>query len=692
MSFSPNISILRIAIDTPLRRVFDYLPPIDFPKDELVNLKVGTRIHVPFGARKVVGILLEVRDNTDVPINKLKAAFCFLDSETVFSKPVLDLCLFASQYYHHSLGEVLFTALPALLRDSTVSLQSDCLQIKKKKINYAEDLLEGDFVVSPKDIVEKAPKLTLEQEGAISAILNSGAKHKVFLLDGVTGSGKTEVYLQVIAKKIAEGRQVLVLVPEINLTPQTLHRFEVRFPEKKIVVLHSRLTDKARLLAWQAARFGLADIVIGTRSSLFTNFKNLGLIVLDEEHDLSFKQQSGLRYSARDLAVMRSKLEDIPLILGSATPSLESIANTMRGRYERLLLPKRVGEALQPVFNLVDIRKQRLKSGLSPAVIQAMEKRFAKKEQILLFVNRRGYAPSLICHHCGFVAKCDRCDVKLTLHHKPEQLSCHHCAKNYPVPKVCPSCGSSELSPCGIGTERLELGLKKLFPYANVVRIDSDTTRKKGSMEQILTDVNSGESQVLIGTQMLTKGHHFPDVTMVVIVNADSGLFSADFRASEYLAQLITQVSGRAGRASKPGEVYLQTHHPDHPLLLRLITEGYVGFSKAALEEREETVLAPFSHLALWRAESKDRDLLYKFLNALREAGAKFSEKKLEVLGPVAAVIERKIGLYHAQILFQTQDRSLLHKTLTALIHYADTLRLGQKVKWNLDVDPVETL
>lgn len=669
--------VLRIILPAPFRRSFDYLPPLNF---DVSGIKKGARVLVPFGYRQAVGVFIEQSSTPQICSSKLKRVFEVLDKEPLFSESLFSLCEFVSDYYHHPLGDVLLNALPKFLRLGMHFTEDfGANNVKNHGASHITSH-EGLF------------QLNVKQQEAITSVIDNLGKNKVFLLDGITGSGKTEVYLQVIEKVVNAGKQALVLVPEINLTPQTVMRFKNRFCGHDIAVLHSRLTDKVRLEAWKNARNGSASIVIGTRSAIFAPLANPGIIVLDEEHDLSFKQQSGVRYSTRDVSCIRSKLENIPIVLGSATPSFESLQKAYSGVYAHLKLPDRVGGALHPTFNLVDIRKKRLKSGLSLEVIQVMSQHIEKGGQIIVFVNRRGYAPSLICHNCGFVSECDRCDVRLTLHRNPKRLCCHHCGSEKEIPSICPKCCGDSLVPCGVGTERLEDGLGKIFPGVALIRVDSDTTRKKGAMQNILNEVTEGQCKILFGTQMLTKGHHFPDVTMVVILNSDGGLFSADFRASEYLAQLILQVAGRAGRASKPGEVYIQTHNPSHPLLLKLIQEGYHSFAKSSMNERSEALLPPFSTLALFRAEGKMQGDVYDFLKALKFYGESLAKEEVQLFGPVPSVIERKIGKYRAQLLLQSKNDEVLHDVVTKLITYTETSPLTKKVKWLIDIDPVDIL
>ncbi|HEY0634672.1 MAG TPA: primosomal protein N', partial [Gammaproteobacteria bacterium] len=536
---------------------------------------------------------------------------------------------------------------------------------------------------------EPPPELNSDQRAAVTAITAAAGRFQPFLLDGVTGSGKTEVYLQAIAPVLAAGRQILLLVPEIGLTPQLVERFRQRFAVP-LALLHSGLSDNERQCAWLMARNGQAPIVIGTRSALFTPLKNPGLIIVDEEHDPSLKQQEGFRYSARDVAVVRAHQLGIPVVLGSATPSLESLHNAQAGRYLRLRLPERAGTALHPRMHLLDVRQQPLQEGLAEPLALLMHRHLAQGGQVLLFLNRRGYSPALICHDCGQVADCPRCDARLTYHAAQRRLRCHHCGTERPVPKQCPHCGSADLRPLGQGTERIEEGLKVRFPGVGLVRIDRDTTSRKGAMTALLQEVHGGEARILIGTQMVAKGHHFPEVTLVGILDADQGLFSADFRASERMAQLILQVAGRAGRAERPGEVVIQTHAPDHPLLRTLVAADYHAFAQAALLEREQAQFPPFSHLALLRAEAVDPTAPLTFLEAARRLAAGSADSAVQLLGPVPAPMERRAGRTRAQLLLQSNSRTALHRLLDQWVVGLEGLKEGRKVRWSLDVDPVE--
>jgi primosomal protein N' (replication factor Y) len=665
--------ILRVAVPSPLRHTFDYLLPKDYSP---ANIMPGIRVLVPFGKQEIIGIILEIAAESKLQTTKLKAVLAVLDDEPLLPKSILDLINWVSKYYHHPIGDVVNNALPNLLREIT----------RKKKLEHENNKDESnkEFQAKPKTI-----QLNKYQKLAVTAIKNHLNEFKAFLLDGITGSGKTEVYLRVIAEVIAAHKQALVLVPEINLTSQTIARFAECFAAP-IAVFHSRLTPKERLHSWLMAKDGVAPIVIGTRSAIFTPLKNPGIIIIDEEHDLSFKQQSGLRYSARNLATIRGKLENIPVVLGSATPCLESIYNVKRKRYIELTLPERAGLAIHPSFHLVDMRNQKLKHGIAENLLCSIKKHLANHGQVLIFINRRGFAPILICHHCSWVASCKHCDARLTLHQKKQHLRCHHCGMLEKIPSKCPKCSGENLLLLGSGTERVEITLQELLPAAKLIRIDSDTTRRKKSLETMLKNILSKEYQILVGTQMLAKGHHFPDVTMVAVLNIDQGLFSADFRASEHLAQLIMQVAGRAGRTEKPGEVYLQTHNPQHPLLLNLINGGYTSFVNNCLEERQTAQLPPYSYLALLHAESKEQTAALKFLNQVRIDAEKSLAAAIKLFGPIPAVMERKAGYFRAQLLLQSQNREALQQALDALLKTIDKLKPKRSLRWFLDVDPIE--
>src|SRR5690606_30213378 len=501
--------------------------------------------------------------------------------------------------------------------------------------------------------------------------------------------GKTEVYLQIMQEVLKQGKQVLVLVPEIGLTPQTISRFQSRF-HGNIVLLHSGLNDSKRLQAWQAAQTGKASIILGTRSAIYTPLPNLGLIILDEEHDLSFKQQEGFRYHARDVAMYRAHLESCPIILGTATPSIESYALADSGKMTRLELKQRAGIALMPKIHLIDLKIAQKQNGISQSLIDEIQKRLDKKEQVLVFLNRRGYAPVLICESCAWQAKCPHCDANFTVHRQPYQhLHCHHCGSIHRLPEQCPQCKHTELKPIGMGTGKVEENLQELFPNFEVIRVDRDSTSRVGSWQKIYDKIQKSEPIILLGTQMLAKGHHFPYVTLVAILDIDSGLLSVDFRATERTAQLIVQVAGRAGRGERKGEVYLQTLRPDHPLLNTLIDKDYRHFAKQTLKERQAALLPPFRYGALIRCESKSQEQNQEFLQLHAQALRQVSENLIDIWGPIPAPMERKAGRYQAHMVLLSQDRARLHFYIRAwwqnMLHQKPST-----MKLTLDIDPQE--
>jgi primosomal protein N' (replication factor Y) len=530
--------------------------------------------------------------------------------------------------------------------------------------------------------------LTPAQQRAVEEIGAALGGFESFLLHGVTGSGKTEVYLRAILQVLARGEQALVLVPEIALTPQAVARFSARIPGP-LAVLHSGLTDGERLAMWRAARSGAAAVVIGTRSAIFVPLARPGLIVIDEEHDSSYKQQDGFRYSARDLAVIRAQHHRIPVVLGSATPALETLHNALSNRYRRLDLPERTGSAGLPRMSLIDLRVHEQRHGIATPSALAMARHLGAGGQVLLYLNRRGFAPTLFCPGCGFAAACSKCDARLTVHLRSHDLVCHHCGARAPTPFACPRC-ASELRPVGQGTERIEDALDELFPGVPVVRIDRDTVQGRGQIEAALLRVHSGDARILVGTQMLTKGHDFPDVTLVVVLNADQGLFGSDFRASERLAQSIVQVAGRAGRASRPGEVLIQSAYPEHPLLSRLLEAGYDGFARAALEERSAAHWPPFSRLAVLRAEGRSRELAFGFLDAARAASRGCTRGGVRIQGPAPAVMERRAGRHRAQLLLEAAQRAPLQRLLGEWLPIVEALPDARRVRWSIDVDPLD--
>ena len=729
--------LLRVAVATPLRRSFDYLPPSDV---DIATLKPGIRLRLPFGRTEVIGVLLEITQQAQVAAVRLKRAKQRLDAEPVLSPELLWLLNWASHYYQHPIGEVVQQALPTLLRQGRPArvkgvehwhltsagqalqpddisraprqaalislLQQHAGDITSAELNQQQDqwrpvmarLVEKSWVeMSEQQLASnheqqpsEKPELNADQLLAVQRLLDHLDQYHAFLLDGVTGSGKTEVYLRVIESVLAANKQALILVPEIGLTPQLLSRFQRRFPDISIAVLHSGLNDQERLQAWLSASKGDAGIIIGTRSALLTPLDRPGIIIVDEEHDLSLKQQEGFRYSARDLAIVRAQHLKVPVILGSATPALESLYNCERERFTRLHLPERAGTATPPKFSLIDVRGQKLDNGLSAQLLLQMQTHLAAGGQVLLFINRRGFAPVLMCHDCGWHARCDRCDAHMTIHQHARRLRCHHCGSERPLPANCPECKSADLFQAGYGTERVEQVLKSHFPTTPILRIDRDTTRRKGAMQTMLEQIKAGEPQILVGTQMLAKGHHFPNLTLVGLLDADYGLFSADFRAAERLGQLVLQVAGRAGRAERQGEVLIQTHHPESPLLQSLLSHDYGRFAQALLSERQAANLPPYSHLALLRAEAVDTQAPYCFLEEAHSLATQLDGSGIEVYGPFPAPMERRAGRSRAQLLLQSNSRASLQLLLSAWLPRLETLKSGRKVRWSIDVDPLE--
>jgi primosomal protein N' (replication factor Y) len=668
--------ILKVAIPTPMHKSFDYLIPADL---QGANFQPGMRVQVPFGRQTLVGVILEIANHSAVASSKLKPIIKVLDEKPLWQANLFELIKWTSDYYHHPIGETFAAAMPKLLRNGAVA--------RLRSMSYA--------VASPSlrnPILESPPFSLNEHQQQTLATIDAHHGFKVFLLDGVTGSGKTEVYLNKISKVITNDQQALVLVPEIALTPQTVKRFQERFGEDTVVVWHSQLTDRERLQTWLMAKENLAKVIIGTRSAIFIPCANLGVIIVDEEHDSSFKQQSNLRYSARDIAIMRAKSEDMPVILGSATPSLESIFNAERGVYCHLHLPNRAGSAVLPTFKIIDLRCEEVTDGLSATLIAAMKNQLTLGNQVLVFLNRRGYAPVLLCKQCGWVANCNRCDAKMTLHNKPAYLQCHHCGVTRSVYQSCPTCNGKELINLGLGTERVEECLVKLFPTIDIVRIDRDTTRKKDSLVTLIDKINNNQSQILLGTQMLAKGHHFSKVAMVAIISADQNLLGIDFRATEKFAQLLMQVSGRAGREDIPGEVYIQTYNPENPLLVKLVNSGYQEFVTQVLQERKIATLPPFAYFGLLKAEAKDQQLVFDFLNECKQKISAVNFADVEILGPVAAQMQKKANYYRAQLLLSSKKRKQFHELLNNLVNELSQLKMSNGLRWFVDIDPIEVI
>lgn len=723
--FPNDSTVINVAVPVPLARTFHYVCASAPAK--------GARVKVPFGKRSLIGFCLGKAEDINTEF-ELKSVSEVLDTTPLLPSAVWELLHWAADYYQHPLGEVLAHGLPVLLRQGEAAsykttegfrVTDDGSELDLNKLRQApqqqrllaalrngallrRDITAQEFsapalkALQEKGLVERfehAPQtntdwsfaigsepLQLNPEQALAvAAIGAASQPQTYLLEGVTGSGKTEVYLQAMADVLRKGKQVLVLVPEIGLTPQTLRRFQKRFAVP-IVMLHSALTDRERLDAWLDAKNGGAAIVIGTRSAIFTPFQSLGMIIVDEEHDNSLKQQEGFRYHARDLAVVRGHKEQVPVILGSATPSLESINNVAQKRYAHLQLTHRAGGAKPARQTVVDIKQLPLKGGLSVPLIEQMRKELERGQQVLVFLNRRGFAPALLCHECGWLAQCRRCDAYYTVHQRQQMLQCHHCGDQQRLPRQCFDCGSTQLVGRGTGTEQLEQTLAELFPDYPVLRIDRDSTRRKGSLAKHLNDATENKFPILVGTQMIAKGHHFPHVTLVAVLDVDGALYSSDFRAAERLGQLITQVAGRAGRASAPGTVVLQTHHPEHDLLQDLILNGYAAFARSLLRERQLTQLPPFAQLALFRAEAHDAEQAQAALQAI--AAQLPEHPEVFVLGPMPAVMERRAGRYRYQLLLQCQQRGLRQQLLQHTLAKLEQLPELRRVRWSLDVDP----
>ena len=733
--------IIRVAVPSPLRRLFDYLPP-----NIAGDIQPGMRVRIPFGRRDIVGVVMELANGSELERSRLKAVKAVLDTEPLYSTGLLNVLCWAIRYYHHPAGEVLSTALPVRLRqgeplrrieqvwqvspelpapiDAALGRAPKQLALLRavqeagmlssqqmKALGFSTAVrrqLEQKNLLQQTELSQDAREsfaadggdpslnhdLNEDQRNAVQAIRADLDTFSCFVLDGVTGSGKTEVYIQVMSAVLAAGRQCLVLIPEIGLTPQTIKRFAQRF-SCPIAALHSGLNDTERLEAWRQANDGSAGIVIGTRSAVFSNLAKPGLIIVDEEHDSSFKQQDGFRYSARDLAVMRGHEEHIPVVLGSATPSLETLFNIERGRYQHLRLRERAGDAVPSNMELVDVANQTLENGFHEIVLLRIRKHLERGNQALVFINRRGFAPLLHCLTCGWVAECEACMAQYTVHSKPATLRCHHCGAREDVPRACPSCAGRQLSTVGLGTQQLETQLERLYPEFPVIRIDRDSTRSRKRFSEMLSQVESGEPCLLLGTQMLAKGHHFPAITLVVVVDADSGLFSADFRGQEHMAQTIVQVAGRAGRAEQSGEVLVQSRHASHETLQALSKLDYSEFAQRLLVDRRNSQMPPYSHLALLRCESRSTGKGLEFLQQVLDIALEcVRQQKLTVdcLGPLPAPMEKRAGRFRSQLLLQASDRADLQNLLVRMVARMEAIRPPAGLRWSLDIDPQDMI
>ncbi|WP_045107316.1 primosomal protein N' [Legionella hackeliae] len=719
-------SVYKICIPNTYRDFFDYLSP--------QPLCIGARVWVPFRKQTRLGFVIGEQLSSDY--SKLKAISEIIDETPLLTPTILELCQWVSHYYQAPLSEVIPLALPKNYRlGHPCQLPTDdyfqlampledayhligtrahkqrallsFIQEKNKAINKKRILQEGfsqaqltnllalNVLTHKQEILlpvsgshqSEAPLLlNAEQQAAVHTIASHLNDYHCYLLQGITGSGKTEVYLQVIAAVLAQGKQVLILVPEIGLTPQLLSRFTARFNEP-MVVIHSNLNETERQHAWQLASDNLAKLVIGTRTAVFTPMPALGLIVIDEEHDTSLKQMDGVRYSARDTALMRAHMTKIPIILGSATPSLESLNNCIQNKYTLLRLTQKALNATPLHYQVIDLRNIPLQQGLAPQTLKIIASHLQQGNQVLVFINRRGFAPVLLCHHCGWMADCKTCDSHLTLHRQLGRLVCHHCGRTETIPSQCKSCHNKELIPIGAGTQRVYDYLNQQFPDTKILRIDRDEVQKKNALENYLDSIHRGEAQLIVGTQMLAKGHHFPNLTLVVVLDTDAGFYNQDFRSLERLGQLLTQVSGRAGRAEYPGQVVIQTHLPHHPLLNILIQQGYDPFAHALLTLRQQAELPPYHFLALIRAQDKSATKVLHFLHTLKE---QLLMQGVTTLGPAPAPLSRKSNQHRMQLLLKSSSRKTLQTRLTQLREWLTIRKLNNHVRWNVDVDPMD--
>lgn len=726
-------NILKVALDVPLDRLFDYL-------DGGFSVQVGQRVVVPFGRRNVVGVVIEKSDSSEFALEKLKTIIQVFDDELPIDTSTFSLLKFCADYYQYPFGQALLASLPTRLRQTepAVSRKQYLYSLTPEGIGADPDLIPARQSVQRKvfaalkqsTLSESAlkeisaswrqaieafrvqgwvhaeqvlagfksamqaappPPLNDEQQVAVNAVTEAANTFKPFLLHGITGSGKTEVYMQILQQALADNDgQALVLVPEINLTPQLEARFRNRLPHLPLVSLHSNLGESERLQNWRLAQSGQARIIIGTRLAVFTPIPNLKIVMVDEEHDGSYKQQDSMRYHARDVAMVRAQRSKVPIVMGSATPALETWHNAQSGKYTLLSLNSRaVAQSALPNIRCIDTTKQESTNGLTQVLVHAMRERLAKGEQSLLFINRRGYSPVLLCSACHWIAPCMRCSSRLVVHLKQGRLRCHHCGHEQKIVRQCPSCGNADLHPTGHGTQRLEETLKTLFPEARIQRVDRDSTSRKEALNDILTAVHDNEIDILIGTQMLAKGHDFPNLTLVGVIDTDSALFSPDFRAAERLFAQLMQVSGRAGRAEKPGEVLIQTAFPSHHLFNALRTQDYPAYAQTLLQEREMAQFPPYCYLALIKAESTQYREVEQFLNFAFELARQLSDQVL-TYDPMRAQMEKLKGMERGHILMQATQRGALQKLLAALTPQLRASKLAAKVRWNIDVDPME--
>jgi primosomal protein N' (replication factor Y) len=704
---------------------------------EPILFTLGSRVEVSFGSRIVIGFIVNIKEVTDSDdLSKLKPINALIDNEALLPNDLLKLIHWLSNYYHHPIGDCFQTVLPKKLRlgenikfktEVSWQLQSDfnpdikitdkqtklidLLKINKTGVSQSEinqELGQSRSVLmalEKKQIITKQTKikqstvnispepscdLNEQQQDCVNSVWMNHDSFEVNLLHGITGSGKTEVYIQLSKQIIEQKKQVLILIPEIGLTTQFVARFRQQL-SSRIETINSSISDAERKQTWLLAKAGLVDIIIGTRSAVFSPLSNIGLIIIDEEHDASYKQQDGLRYHARNVALVRAKQANIPVLLGSATPSLESLYHVKQQRYQLLQLTQRATGASLPKVHMVDSAGPKAQNGLSSILYHAIKEQLEQDNQVLLFINRRGFAPVLMCHECNWQATCEHCDAKMIVHQRRNTLCCHHCGLIQRLPKQCPKCQSTELHTYGAGTEQIELSLQAYFPDIPVLRIDRDSTQRVNAFADIVADIRKGGARVLVGTQMLAKGHDFHDVTLVGVLDADQGLLSADFRATESLAQLITQVTGRAGRGSKAGQVYIQTNQPQHSFWKDLIQQGYSYTAEKLLEERQLMAMPPIAYMSIFRAEDQQEQLAMQFLTEVQTIFSQ-NQQDVLVLGPVPAIMEKRAGRFRAQLLLSCPTRKPIHQLLDHYMDAISKLKLSRKVRWSIDIDPIDLM
>jgi primosomal protein N' (replication factor Y) (superfamily II helicase) len=725
-------SIVHIAVPSPLRQLFDYLSEKD-----VSFWQAGMRVRVNFAGRDCVGIVIKASpENTETQQRNLKAIEEILDDSAFIPDEIMQTLIWASRYYHHPLGEVFQTALPKYIRDgSPATLRTEPWWFKtdiegNKKpttkqqacLDLLEDYPDGISQSALKNVLGNVTStikslkkqglvcqqdkvklpvrqneltwplaLNEEQKQVVDKVWQAKDRFETFLLQGITGSGKTEVYIDLTEKLRQAGKQVLILIPEIGLTGQFVERFQKRL-DANIVILNSAVSDRDRQQGWLLAKEGLGHVIIGTRSAVFTPAPDLGMIIIDEEHDSSYKQQDGLRYHARHVALIRAQKKGIPVLMGSATPSLDSLYQVQQNRFQLLELTQRAGGAQLPQVQLVDSSAAHTDHGLSERLLTRIKTHLGAGNQVILFINRRGYAPVLMCHDCGWQANCPHCDARMVVHKQRHILFCHHCGLIQRLPEHCPDCETSKLKSYGAGTEKIEDHLQQLFPDYPVIRVDRDTTQRVNAFRDIVSEVKQGQARILVGTQMLAKGHDFHDVTLVGVLDTDQGLYSADFRATENLAQMITQVTGRAGRGEKAGEVLIQTEQPQHPFWRSLIHDGYAKAAQALLKERMEMHIPPACNWAIIRAEARDRSLAMDFLQAISQCLKQTEQEAVMILGPVPSMMEKKGGRYRAQLLLSSESRKPLHQLLDRHTEAISRHKLARKCRWSIDIDPIDLL